>query len=418
MCDTVVGKAADGSWWFGKNSDREPGEAQLVEQLPRARRGGRVRCTSIEIDDVDETFAITIARPFWMWGAEMGVNEHGVAAGNEAVFTRLPLVERGLTGMDLVRLALERAASARAAVDVIARLLKAHGQGGRMGYHQLGFRYSSSFLIADASEAWVLETAGQVWAAARAPSVRSISNGLTLGAELDLVDDDAVAVARARGWCTARADFDFSRCFADRFMTTMAGAATRSACSAAGVAAARGALSRDVLAGVLRDHAGHGPADGLVMRMPCAHASPLPTRTSGQTTGSMIVHLGAAPRVWATGTSSPCLSVFKPIPLGTGTLFDAGVAPRGRPDSDSLWWRHERVHRAALTSWSERAPLVQRRAAELEAAAGDDVTSWERHRAALPEWLHEIERVGRETRSLGQRWFWRRMERLERQSPA
>lgn len=418
MCDTVAGRASDGSWWLAKNSDREPGEAQLVEHLPRTRRGGRVRCTHLDIDDVPETLEVAISRPFWMWGAEMGVNERGVAIGNEAVFTRLPLVERGLTGMDLVRLALERAASARQAVDVIARLLEQHGQGGRMGYRKRGFAYASSFLIADATEAWVFETAGSLWAAARAPAVRSISNALTLGAELDLVDDRAVETARARGWCTGRADFDFTRCFSDRLTSKLAGAAERSACTAAGVAAARGALSRELLAGVLRDHAGFDPAEGLVMRMPCAHASPLPTRTSGQTTGSMICHLGASPRAWATGTSSPCLSVFKLIPIGTGRLLSTGPTPGGRPDADSLWWRHERLHRAALASWTDRAPIAQAHAAELETAVGGGEDAWERHRAALPEWLRDVAAQGRDRRSLPQRWYWRRMERLELQSPA
>lgn len=57
-------------------------------------------------------------------------------------------------------------------MDVITGLLQQHGQGGRC-FEEPGYKdyiYQSSFLIADRSEAWVLETAGQFWAAKKITS--------------------------------------------------------------------------------------------------------------------------------------------------------------------------------------------------------------------------------------------------------
>jgi len=96
MCDTFVvlpAETADGSIIFGKNSDREPNEAQALEFHPGNTfpPGATVTCTYIEIPQAAETFPILISRPFWMWGAEMGANSAGVVIGNEAVFTRMPI---------------------------------------------------------------------------------------------------------------------------------------------------------------------------------------------------------------------------------------------------------------------------------------------------------------------------------------
>jgi dipeptidase len=169
MCDSFVvlpGHTADGSLLFGKNSDREPNEAQALEyHPPREHAGGaRLRCTHVSIDEVRRTNGVLLSRPHWTWGAEMGVNEHGLVVGNQAVFTRLPRSpEPGLIGMDLVRLALERAPSAREGLRVITELLARHGQGGDHGGRLV---YHNSFLLTD-PEAWVLETAGPLWAAQR-----------------------------------------------------------------------------------------------------------------------------------------------------------------------------------------------------------------------------------------------------------
>ena len=217
MCDTIVALGnvtADGVTLFGKNSDREPNEAHHVVIVPAADHapGARVKCTYVEIPQVAHTCRVLLAKPFWIWGAEMGANERGVAIGNEAVFTKIPYgKEPGLIGMDFLRLALERAATARAALDVITNLLAQYGQSGNCGFKHASY-YHNSFIIADPREAWVLETAGKHWAAERVKDVRTISNGITIGNQFDLASHDLVTYAVERGWCKGRDDFHFARC--------------------------------------------------------------------------------------------------------------------------------------------------------------------------------------------------------------
>ena len=169
MCDTMVAlppTTAAGGVLFAKNSDRERNEAQPVSWHPRARHapGTRLRCTYIDIPQAARTNAVILSKPYWIWGAEMGVNEHGVAIGNEAVFTKAKREKPGLLGMDLLRLGLERGASAEEAVTVITDLLQQYGQGGQAGHtHKLV--YDNSFIVSDRREAWILETVGRVWAA-------------------------------------------------------------------------------------------------------------------------------------------------------------------------------------------------------------------------------------------------------------
>lgn len=63
-----------------------------------------LQCTYIEVDQVPETCAVVLSRPAWLWGAEMGANEHGVCIGNEAIWGREDISkEEALLGMDLVR---------------------------------------------------------------------------------------------------------------------------------------------------------------------------------------------------------------------------------------------------------------------------------------------------------------------------
>jgi len=185
MCDVLVAlgaAAAAGRTLFAKNSDRPPGERQVVEWNPARIDRGAVQATHIEVGPHPRaTRACVLSRPAWGWGAEHGVNEAGVAVGNTTVYTTLDPrgVAKGLTGMDLVRLALERSGSAAEAVQVVTALIAEYGQGGSGHDPALvpdGRPYWNAFLMADPVSAFVLDTSGSQWAVEQVETTRAVSN--------------------------------------------------------------------------------------------------------------------------------------------------------------------------------------------------------------------------------------------------
>ncbi|TLN23559.1 peptidase U34, partial [bacterium] len=361
MCDTfvVLGNSTDdGSVIFGKNSDREVNEAQTVVTCPAADypAGSHVQCTYIEIPQVTHTHAVLLAKPFWMWGAEMGSNEHGVTIGNEALFTKVGQEQQpGLIGMDLLRLALERSTSALEALQVITRLLEQYGQSGNCGLTHKFF-YQNSFLIADVNGAWLLETAGRQWAALQVKDVASISNGITIGNRWDLASADLINYAVERGWCSRREEFNFTRCYSEPVYTRFSKAADRQACTTAALRAKSPHVTVKDAFDTLRSHGtvvpGWSPANSLTDQQVCMHAGYSPVRNS-QTVGSLVAHLtaGQEPTYWVTATASPCTSVFKPVWISAG-MPDTGPEPNARMDPETLWWQHEQLHRSVLRDYA------------------------------------------------------------------
>lgn len=184
MCDLLCAlpSATDGVTLFAKNSDRPPGEAQVIEQLSRRRDTTPTRATHMEVPaHLGPTLAIVGVRPAWGWGLEHGVNEAGLAVGNATIYTTLdprPAPD-ALTGMDVVRLVLERAPDAEQAVSLLAHLLATVGQGGS-GHGDERRPYWSSFLLADPRQAFVVETSGNDGAVEEVLDVRAISNRTTI----------------------------------------------------------------------------------------------------------------------------------------------------------------------------------------------------------------------------------------------
>ena len=415
-CDTLValaGATHDGVTLFAKNSDRPPRECQRVVQLPRRRYdpGARVRCQYLELPQVAETAAIVGTQPHWLWGLEQGVNEHRVAIGNETVFTREPLGTTGLLGMDLVRLGLERARSATEALEVVTALLETHGQGGS-GHFHLEWPYHNAFLIADPSEAWILETSDRRWAARRVDAVGNVSNGLALGRDWERASEDVTSFAVERGWWDAeRGRVDFAAAYADDTGVPPNLCAERRRRAAALLAEGRGHLTPAAMRGVLRDHYDAGtvhrprPSDDPRFFSLCMHADPL-----DNTTAAMVARLPRDPGAVATAwicLGSPCVGAFLPCYV-EGTV--PAVLARGGevPDAGSPWWTMRRllslVERDVVrcgplvrARWDDCAGGLAREAAGIEtegAASGALLTDFMRR--AVERFLSEADALVRE----------------------
>jgi hypothetical protein len=388
MCDTLAAVHGD-RVLFAKNSDRDPNEAQWLDWQPRREHtaGSELRCTWITIPQVRVTHAVLLSRPFWMWGAEIGANEHGVVIGNEAVFSRQPCAATGLTGMDLLRLGLERAATASEAVEAITALLAIHGQGGGCGHEDRRFTYHNSFIVADPRGAFVLETAGQRWQAERITRAWSISNGLTLPGMI--AENDRI---RTR----------VSACRVRRART---------------LAAAEQAADVGDLMRALRDH-GEGPEPHYrllngAMAAPCMHAGGLVA--ASQTTASWVAELRhGAIRHWVTGTAAPCLGLFKPVRVEDPLAL--GSPPTDRADSRSLWWRHERLHRQVMRDPARLRPVFvgERDAIEARwrAALPESAAAFAEGDRLLAEWTARVgAAAGPDTRPRVVRRYWRVREK-------
>jgi len=164
---------------------------------------------------------------------------------------------------------------------------------------------------------------------------------------------------------------------------------------------------------VLRDH---GRDDALprysrytgAMSSPCMHAGGW--LVGSQTTGSMVSELRASGAShWATGTSAPCLGVFRPvsveIPREVGT-------PTGEP-GDSLWWRFEQIHRALLGLDPARREeyLADRDEVQAKILGRPPEEGWR----IAEEWLKRLERprntiIGRDDRPRFLRRYWQRID--------
>jgi secernin len=353
MCDSFVAlptSTVNKSMILGKSADCQVNEAHALVRFPGHKHlpGEAFKATHLVVPQAEETYEVILGKSFWTWGAEIGINEFGVAIGNEAVYTTLQKEEKadGLNVIDMLRLGLERGRTAREAVEAIAKALEAIGQGGNCELAG-NSHFDGSYLIADPNEAWILETAGRQWAAKKvSDSVASISNVISIGEDWDIS-----SLTERVNWADRTSD---------PAMVPLIGSCERQACSYNGLAASLGNITVTTAFDVLRQHGeDYHPAVGDVHRNICVHAG-APQYRQWQAVGAMVAEMGPDGTIgWFTGTSGTCVSIFKPVFTGV-ELPDLGPLPTEQFNPATLWWKHELLHRRAMTDFRHFVPEIRK----------------------------------------------------------
>lgn len=341
MCDTLYAGVSSGisdlsaagprpgGPCFAKNSDRSPDEPQALCLVPKALPGSPLVIGGRVFPAGAGRRACALSRPSWMEGGEMGLNDAGVAIGNEAVFPRKAPARDGVLGMDLLRAALVTSDSADKAADYLCSFIESHDQGGNGAYHGT-LRYDNSYLVADRRMAWIIETAGRRWARKRIEGLASISNCYSLEGDWDAVDDATAAAldrpGRPKGSWRAFVQnplyLAFTRGDTRRRLTREAmerGLAAGRTADAGGAAAGGKDRGLSIMLQALREHGRYLPGRRGSLSSPCVHEGGFPVNNAS--TASMIVTWPAAADtcvLWFTGSSLPCLSLFKPLVLAGG----------------------------------------------------------------------------------------------------
>jgi secernin len=354
MCDTFVALPSvtrDQNVLFAKSADCEVNEANAIVRIPRKKhvKGESVRITHLVIPQAEETYEIFLTKAFWTYGCEIGINEYGLAMGEEAVFTTEMTEQKdGLIGPDLMRLGLERARNCQEAIEIMTALLEKYGQGGSAELKG-NSHFDSSFLMSDTSEAYILETAGRKWAVKQVKDFDSISN--LLGISTDWTTCSVADSETKTHW---------AKTFALPEVPSTLGSPDRQCITYDQLKASAGQIRAATMFNIMRHHNdGYHPATADAHRNICVHAGPQENRW-WQADGVMVTDVGEhGVLIWVTGTSGNCVSIFKPVFMEIDLPEMIGPTPTEHFDPRSLWWKHELLHRRAMADFDHLVPEIR-----------------------------------------------------------
>lgn len=366
-CDTFVALSnatADGSVIFVKSSNRNNEENMYMASYPRQKHapGEMVKCSWISIPQVEETYAVKGGQPWWGFGFEQGMNEFGVCAGNEALGTKMPvrkdMLDSSLTGMDLLRLGLERGKTAYEAMHVVIDLLEKYGQFGRTSADPKSTgNYHNSFMFADPNEAWILETAGYEWIAKKVVDVATIDNVCAIEDEWDEISPNMIQTAIDNGWYDPREPFNFALHYGTENFSEIKYLRVRDL-----LEQKKGEIDLEYMMSIARDRLEGTWMEGRYA--PSHYYRHIDGQTvDASTAGVMVAHLRKdlpepIAYTWWVAQASPTTSVFSPHWFIADNPVEL-ASGNDQYDPDIAWWKFDLLDRMSRENYEVYTPIIR-----------------------------------------------------------
>lgn len=211
-CTTILagkGTTADGSVLHGHNEDMGFSAVGRLWPAPPAvhRKGSTVEVPYVSLELPDATYG------YWASGNAFGTSGLGIAAESRPYDSVLVgmnefgltmscnwmyskeenLLGQGVRRYALRQLILERARTAREAVEFIGGIIDTYSQADWGGL---------TYCLADPDEAWIVETTSKNWVARRVKDdeVLVVANRFTIGEEYDMASKGLIDTAQKNGW--------------------------------------------------------------------------------------------------------------------------------------------------------------------------------------------------------------------------
>ena len=285
--------------------------------------------------------------------------------------------------MELLRLALERAANAREAIEVITSLLKKYGQ--KANASALTQRtYENTFNIVDKDECWILETAGREWAAKQVKTMQGISNCYSIGTDADILSENAERIAREKRWLSPDEPFDFAKAYSGRLIRQPLGVQRFRRLNK--LLSQKEMHDFESLSDILRDHfegeliePRFGATAGTFLSI-CMH---MREWGESETSASLLARYDETIGIIARyAPAQPCLSAYIPVYM-VGKLPEKMQTADRAFDDASLWWQVKLLSLLVAVDEDKFAAEIREKLKELEAQFADMAEKAEKQAAEL-----------------------------------